>query len=378
MNAALRALIASGPPTPAEIDAFLATHRAPLVDAEGVTFLYRGDADSIALRCWISGLPTQQPLERLEGTDLWALHVDLPPGSRLEYKLEISRQGRTELAVDPLNPVLAADPFGANSVCQGHGYVRPDWTLEDPQARRGTLDEFRLDSAALGSARRVWCYLPARFRRSRRYALLVVHDGEDYLRYAALQTVLDNLIHRLEVAPLIVALVQSPDRLREYAADERHGRFVSVELLDALRRRFPLDDMPDTRGLMGASFGAVASLHAAWRHPDTFGRLLLQSGSFAFSDLGAHRRGPVFDPVARFVNAFREAPGKPAEKIYVSCGIYESLIYENRSLLPRLEAAGLEVRYEEARDAHNWENWRDRLRAGLSWLYPGPLWMVYE
>ena len=27
---------------------------------------------------------------------------------------------------------------------------------------------------------------------------------------------------------------------------------------------------------------------------------------------------------------------------------------------------------------HNWENWRDRLREGLSWLFPGPLWMVYE
>ena len=36
------------------------------------------------------------------------------------------------------------------------------------------------------------------------------------------------------------------------------------------------------------------------------------------------------------------------------------------------------VRYEEARDGHNWENWRDRLRSGLSWLFPGPLWMVYE
>ena len=34
--------------------------------------------------------------------------------------------------------------------------------------------------------------------------------------------------------------------------------------------------------------------------------------------------------------------------------------------------------YEEARDGHNWENWRDRLRSGLSWLFPGPLWMVYE
>jgi enterochelin esterase family protein len=78
------------------------------------------------------------------------------------------------------------------------------------------------------------------------------------------------------------------------------------------------------------------------------------------------------------MNEFRETPGKPSDRIYMSCGIYEPLIYENRSLVPKLQAQGIDVRYEEARDAHNWENWRDRLRNGLSWLFPGPQWMVYE
>jgi enterochelin esterase family protein len=139
-----------------------------------------------------------------------------------------------------------------------------------------------------------------------------------------------------------------------------------------------LIDESRARGLAGASFGGVAALHAAWRYPDCFGKLLLQSGSFAFSDIGRHERGPVFDPVVRFMNEFRERPDRPAEKIYMSCGIYESLIYENRSLVPRLQQQGIDVRFEEARDAHNWENWRDRLQNGLSWLFPGPVWMVYE
>jgi len=129
---------------------------------------------------------------------------------------------------------------------------------------------------------------------------------------------------------------------------------------------------------MGASFGGVAALATAWRYPGTFGRLLLQSGSFAFTDIGENKRGPTFARVVEFINAFRDKPGKPSEKVYVSCGTYESLIYENRSMVPVLQATGMEVRYEEARDGHNWENWRDRLRSGLSWLFPGPLWMVYE
>jgi len=352
--------------------------RSPIVDPGGVTFVYHGAADAVNLRCWIDGLPASQPFERVGEHDLWVLRVELPENSRIEYKFEVVSDGHQDWILDPLNPLQAADPFGANSVAQGHGYQRPEWTLPDAAARPGTLEEIALASAALGDDRHVAVYVPARFRRSRRYPLLVVHDGLDYLHYASLQVVLDNLIHRLEIPPLIVALTQSPDRLVEYAGHDGHARFVAEELPAQLERDFNLLPGPAARGLMGASFGGVASLHAAWRHPGAFGRLVLQSGSFAFSDIGHHRRTTTFDPVARFVNEFRRRPGRPAERMYLSCGIYESLIYENRSLVPLLRHHGIEVRYEEVRDGHNWENWRDRLQSALTWLFPGPLWMVYE
>lgn len=378
MNEGLRRLFENGDPSREAIEAFIRGNRFPIVDPHGVTFVFVGAAEAVLLRLWISGLPATQPLDRLGATDLWALRIDLPENSRVEYKFDVTRGGVGEWITDPLNPVRATDPFGANSVCQGFGYHRPDWTQYDPQARTGAVDELRVGSDAFGEPRQVRAYLPARFRRTRRYPLLVVHDGDDYLHFAELKVVLDNLIHRLEIPPLVVALTQSPDRLKEYAGDDRHARFIAKELVPAFQRRFPLGDEAAQRVLMGASFGAVASLHAAWSHPGVFGRLLLESGSFAFSDIGQHRRTPVFDPVVKFVNEFRQAPGEPAQRIYLSCGIYESLIYENRSLVPLLTEAGIQVRFEEARDGHNWENWRDRLRAGLTWLLPGPLWMVYE
>ena len=130
--------------------------------------------------------------------------------------------------------------------------------------------------------------------------------------------------------------------------------------------------------MTGSSFGAIAALSTAWRHPGAFDRMCLLSGSFLFTDIGEHRRGATFDPVVKFMNAFRADPGRPSDKVFVSCGTYESLIYENRSLVPLLQETGMEVRYVEARDGHHWENWRDRLREGLSWLFPGPMWMVYE
>jgi enterochelin esterase family protein len=378
MNPLIEALYQHDVPTPAEVDSFIEQNAFPLVQPGKVTFVYRGVADEVLLRRWISGLSTAQPLQSLEGGDLWALTMELPDNSRFEYKFEVVRDGQRHLVVDELNGVLAHDPFGANSVCQGFGYERPGWTSPDSEACQGILTTLDVYSQAFQQRRELHIYLPARFRRSRTYPLLVVHDGLDYLRYADLQNVLDNLIHRQEIPAMIVALTQSPERLTEYTGDERHARFLGAELLPAVAAKFPLLDDSTARGLAGASLGGVAALHAASRYPHLFGQLLLQSGSFAFSDLGHHKKDPVFDPVVRFVNEFRGNPFALAEKIYMSCGIYESLIYENRSLVPLLQAQGMQVNFEEARDAHNWENWRDRLRQGLSWLFPGPLWMVYE
>ena len=365
-------------PTGEQIDGFLAENELPLVDPDGVTFLFRGEADQIMLQHWVYGLPSAQPLARVGESDLWHLFVELPRGSRIEYKFEIIRDGVGEWITDPLNPLTAEDPFGRNSVCRAYGYVRPEWSLPHEGVRTGRIETLAVDSAAFGAQRRIPVYVPARFRPTRQYPLLIVHDGVDFARFADLKDVLDNLIERLEIPPMIVALTHADDRLREYAGDDRHGDFIAGELLPALNARYPLYDDSANRALMGASFGGVASLSAAWQHPGVFDKLLLLSGSFAFSDIGTHTRGPVFDPVVAFMNRFRKAPGRPARDLYVACGIYESLIYENRSLVPLLQQHGMRVRYREVHDGHNWENWRDRLQDGLTWLFPGPLWMIYE
>lgn len=375
---AVEELVEGPTPSDEEIDAFLEGHEFPVVEGPRCTFVYRGPADAVRLRHWIFGLPSAEPLHPVAGTDLWYQVLELPEGSRVEYKLEVTRGREVEWIQDPLNPRLAHDPFGANSVCHGAGYETPEWTQPQADVPEGSLEERVFESPTLGEIRRVTIYRPARFRETRRYPLLLVHDGGDYLRFAALKTVLDNLIHRLEIPGLVAVLLHPEDRMDLYRASEVHTAYLVEELVPRLEATLPLVGRPRGRCLMGASLGGVATLAAAVKHPGFFGRLLVQSGSFAFSDIGGHDRGPLFDPVVEFMNRYRRNPTAVSEKVFVSCGMYESLIYENRSLVPVLQRTGMDVRFVEARDGHNWENWRDRLRDGLSWLFPGPLWLVYE
>ena len=67
--------------------------------------------------------------------------------------------------------------------------------------------------------------LPANHESSTKYPLLFVHDGGDYLTYGSMALVLDNLIHRQVIPPLLAAFSWPGDRLHEYSANDGQARF---------------------------------------------------------------------------------------------------------------------------------------------------------
>ena len=363
------------------LHAFVQSHAFPIVEGEKATFFFWDGqaADAVYLLHWVQGLESRQAFHRLEGTDAFWFTLDLPVNGRVEYKFEVHRGGSRHWVRDPHNDRLARDPFGANSVCPMPGYHEPHWAEPEPGMREGSLEGFTLDSAVWGGPREITVYLPNEYKAHKVYPLLICHDGADYLRFAGIKTVLDNLISRKEMLPTIVVFTSgSEHRNAEYGANPSQVGFLVDELLPAIESRYPVSPEPSERALMGASFGGVSSLFTAWHRPGVFGRLLLQSGSFVFTDVGHHGRGPLWDPVVDFVNAFRQDPARIEARVFLSCGTFESLIFYNRALAPLMRQSGLKVRFVESHDGHNWVAWRDRLRDGLSWTFPGHLWMTYD
>jgi enterochelin esterase family protein len=371
MHPALAPLVGGLPPTPGDISAFIAAHTFPLVEPGASTFVFHGPAARVDLVRWIRGGGDRAPFTRLPGTDLWLLRLDVADGGRFEYKLGIDRGHGAELVIDPLNPARADDPFGQNSVCRAFGYARPQWS-EPRGAPGGRIETVEVESAAFGQARSERVYLPAGYAAGQAYPLLVIHDGEDFVTYADLAVVLDNLIDASDIPPLIAALVQTRDRIGEYARGRRHARYLVRELLPALAARFGVTARRDERVLLGASLGAVASLATAFRYPGVFGGLVLNSGSFILDERILERRPhPVFHRVARLIRALRRAPALPSTRAFVSTGELEGLAGENRSLAIFLREHGVDVLFRSAWDGHHWHNWRDQLRDGLRWVLRG-------
>ena len=302
--------------------------RCPIIEPDAVTFVWKGDADAVWLRHFMALEYESFPFTRVPNSNLWLLRLRVPQAARFEYKFDIVRNGHGEWINDPLNPRLATDPFGANSICETWGYATPDWARPGLGAATGKVEHFMVKSRSFATDREVGVYLPFGYDEGHSYPLVVIHDGYDYVDHAALLPILDNLIECGDLPPLIAALTQSPERSVEYVDDPRHVAFVTEELLPALEERYDVATNPRDRVLMGASLGAVASLSIAARTPRLFGGVVLKSGSFIFDQKLLATRTELFRQVSEFIDSLSEDE-RLLHRAFVSCGRFEGLVDEN-------------------------------------------------
>ncbi len=325
-------------------------------------FVWRGRADGVDLLTWMPGFPQPPEFSRLAGSDVWVKPVSIPASAMIEYRLAVHRHGRSIEILDPLNPRKTTNPFGTNSLATGPGYRSPQWAHPRPESTQGRLVEIRVKSEAWGERRHHSIYLPAGHDPGHSYPLVIVHDGPDFVEHSGLTTVLDNLIHSGAIPPAIALLHHPRRRLSEYSNHPGHGTHIVNELLPHVAQRMNVDATRTV--LIGSSLGAAAALATAWQHPNLFSGLGLLSGSFA-NRIDDTRPEEIFGTIVDLVGRIDDARRLAGVSTYVSAGRYESLVDLNRALVPRLRAGGLDVRYEEVWEGHQWLSWRDRLGPAL-------------
>lgn len=330
----------------------------PLRNGNSVTLVHYGVADGVDVRHWLDIAPEIPTFERFEDSDLWWTSFEIPPDARIEYKISIRRGDRHRLQRDPFNSIGAPNPWGINSVLAGCDYEPPAWTIERPDAASGTITRLEVDSAVYNATRVMQLYVPP---AGDEFPLLIVHDGGDYLAYAGLGTVLDNLIADGAIPPVAAVLTEPFDRMSEYRGNNRHVTHLIDEVLPVVEAKLRIV----RRIAMGASLGGVASLHASWMRPGVFDALVLQAGSFVDQLGGPFHRSHAFDPVIRFLKQFgadhRTLPGR----IHLSCGRFDGLINETRGMARYFADNGVDVAYTDVAAGHDWHAWRDMLRHAL-------------
>jgi enterochelin esterase family protein len=201
----------------------------------------------------------------------------------------------------------------------------------------------------------------------------VLFDGEATLVHIPVPVILDNLIAKRKIPPMVAVMVYNKDRNADLGCSEAFADFTAKELVPWVRKHYRVKDDPRSTVVSGLSLGGLMAAFTALRHPEVFGNVLSQSGGFIyypelFTD-DPFGPPPIDRQPGWLTRQFVRAPRQPI-RFYQEVGRFESefgreLLAENRRFRDVLEAKGYPVTYEEFSGGHDYLRWRGTLADGL-------------
>ncbi len=378
-------------------------HGAPMIESATdnnremlVTMLWRAREETRNVFVFRLG-DVNKPMTRLLDTDLWYKTFQLQKDARFIYQLATNLPdpktwgGVTRFAGvvrnDPLNPLQFTEHYNELNPYEGNSFSAVElpsaepqsWNVVRPNVPTGRVQRDKFRSKLLGNERAIWIYTPHGHAAGKKpYGLLVLTDGGQYVNTARVATTLDNLIAAGLIPPLVAVMVENPDRWRELSCNSSYADFLAQEIVPWARANYHATDRPEQTIIGGASLGGLQAAFVGLKHPEVFGNVLSQSGSFPWK--------PDGEKEYEWLN--RQFTASPRLPLHFSfeAGLLEgtwwwrslvpvspngppvidpTLLAANRNLRDTLQSKGYAVHYTEFNGNHGFLNWRGTLASHL-------------
>lgn len=385
-----------------------------------VTFLWRGAAHSVLL--FVNRLTDEKNLadsymRRLPGTDTWYLtyrmdgdwrasYCFLPAPAAAQAPWLQGSQVRLRQALDgglpdPHNPVTCTNRRGfvqsVVSLPLAPAWPLGEWPVFSDDAAAGGLDAGRLDASedrdgtgGLGAGRgdadagrldvgrldaivdlealgrQIWVYTPALIDRAQSWPVLLVLDGEVWLKRHQLHLALTQLMQAGLIAPAYIVFIDSggtEQRWQELGDSESDfGGYLSGQLLNWLKTHYAISPKPADRVVIGQSLGALTVLRTLVAYPQLIGAGISQSASLwqdvLFNELNA--LDATQTPLA-------------GTRAWIEVGSQEWILAPLQpKAVHQLRKAGMQVKDMVYNGGHDYACWRINLASALMQLLPGP------
>jgi enterochelin esterase-like enzyme len=349
-----------------------------------VTFLWHGDKNTHNVVV-ISPLALVNfagaEMKQIPETDVWYLSYVMRNDAQMVYRFSpndtlVPFEAEPNFYARMAN--FRRDPLNTKTFDYGNNILAsvlelPDapsekWTHVRGDIPHGTLKSSKVSSAILKNDLAVWLYTPPNFVANNNYPLLVVMDGDSYTSLVPVPTILDNLIYEGKIPPAVALFIgnSSPQaRDNELNCADVWGDFLAKEVIPWVASA--MNVRVKTKGVViaGSSMGGLAAACAAYQHPETFGKVLAQSGSF-------YRAQSDGEP-EWLARQFVQSKQLPLD-FYLEVGLLEtssipsrdpSMLTSSRHLRDVLLAKGYRVDYHEHFSGHEHLAWRATFGEGL-------------
>lgn len=366
----------------------------PLVTGSGsvrtYTFLHRGEADRVALI--INKLVDDTTLsnmlfERVDGTDLWHLNLQMGAGWRGSYAVAVDDGGSggaasqdtpssTDLEARRRRSLAVTEPDRHASINDFYDLLalaRPDphaarlgpsgSFAEGPAAqsalpmplrgRRGTISQTDDDSPS------AWWHVPDVPVGPDGWNVLVLLDGDRWMRDggAELDLWAANNIHPA-TATLLLGHGGLESRIAELTCNPEFIERI-CSLVDSTD--LPVARDPRRTTIAGASLGGLTALYAQCLRPDRFGASICQSGSFWWPNEAG---GTTPEWLTRSI--IEHAP--QLDTVHLEVGLSEWVALEpTRRLRDALHPLCSALSYREFDGGHDAACWGVHLPHALAW-----------
>ena len=330
--------------------------RIPIVENTLAHFIFKCEGSNPHVAGDFTGWnPNRAPMINISGTDWWYLTKNFEKDARLDYQFVYNDSIWT---VDPLNPFKVLGGFGYNSELRMSEYNPPLEIYYVEENQHGTIIDTTLYKEELGNSRKIQVYLPPQYYSTTKdYPLVLVHDGSDYLSFANMDNILDNLISDGKIQPVIAVFVPPIDRTEEYVGYKKQvfTKFIINDLIRWIDKEFRTIKDPSFRLVMGSSYGGNISLWIAKEHPNVFGLV----GAFS----------PFIED--KILDHFSTINSTNL-KIFILHGKYDHIdaIHESVfSLRSILDKKSIDYIYKEYSDSHSYGFWKAHINDLLIGYY---------
>jgi enterochelin esterase family protein len=347
----------------------------PIFESDStVVLLFQTDSDSAFVLGDMVNWSGYLPMEKIQQTNLYYFRGSYEPMARLEYWVSTDRDGLA--GVDPLNPFKVLNGFGPMSELAMPKYERHPFFDDYIYGKKGEtnlVEAVEIGAGILTYPHQLHVFLPPDYNKSEHdYPVVYFQDGIDYIEFALTPHVINELILSGSIEPLIAVFVTPPNRFQpgppnrmtEYGLNDDYVSFITDELIPFIDRKYRTRPNPESRLVIGDSFGGLISAYIPFMRPDVFKLGYSQSGYLSFQN-------------DKLINLYSETDSKQI-RLYVDVGIYEravggaflphsetDFLMANRRFKALLRKKGYDFVYHEYFEGHTWGNWRRHLIDGL-------------
>ena len=290
---------------------------------------------------------------RIDGTNWSYLESTAYTNARLEYIFLFDQDTKA----DPNNKHTVEAFAGPRSEVRMPFFVGNPEIDDKTDAPKGDLIAETFASKSLGGPRRIWVYTPPGYGAAKDdlFPAVYILDGGNYVEKMHVPQVLDRLIAKKAIPPIVAVFSEPVDRQEEYSRNPKWRAFISSELVPMIDKRFRTFPTPDHRAVLGSSLAAYGAVDLTVEYPALFGLCAAMA------------------PPEQAATLISNQPAKakaavPSIKYFVMGGVYDSMIEGARRLRTELDNFNAPVKYLEVPEGHSTETFRAHLDDALNAL----------